>query len=856
MGAATCLSPSLAEADWTYKYSDDFSTNKSERDSYFHSVFWPQGAFPPLEPYLYYLDMETQRELALGDYNSQPAHLGYCFPIDQVQPQATVRGNIQIDVRFRNSTEVVSSLSGYLLYSFSPDGINWSSLEELEIGSNNIPIESTRGTCYIIFFGTEVLIDNLVVHLDSSPAKIHVPQDFATIQDAIDSASDGDIVEVSPGTYSGDGNWDIDFRGKAITVRSTAGSEQTIIDCTGQSHRGFYFHRKERADSVLRGFTIIGAQVTGSEIPPDDVYWISSPTHPIGGGIYCEFSSPSIIDCVIKQCAAELGGGIGCVGGAPMIIDCTIEQCHAGGLGLAESGGYGAGIGLIRDSDPNIINCIIKNNVGYHNSQGAGVYCWQSSAKLANCDISFNSAPGYIEGGGIYCAGASTQVVLEHCIISNNTAEIGSGLFTTSPIDAFNAMGSNNNSGAGIESQVPLCYVNITNCTVAHNRLPESQMSSLNGGVIHSISSDITIRNSIVWYNDGTAISLIEPVSNSPVLYSNIEGGYPGQSNIDTPPLFASAVVVDYHLKSFLGRYEPHNNKWVMDNNHSPCIDAGDPKDPIGPELRPNGKRINMGAYGGTLEASKSLGPLIFHVDGTDGNDLNDGLSRETAFATIQRAVDETIDGDIVLVWPGTYREEVTFDNRAITLQSADHAATVMAPGGYAFSFFGAESSRSILRNFVITNCGEGAVFCQSASPMQTNLTIVKNEFAIAAYGGANPIITNSILWDNRSGDLFQSRVRYSCLEQLDAVLEGEGNINANPSFVDAENGDFHLQSRYGRYSPSDSTWITDALTSPCIDAGDPSVYFGRERMPHGGRVNMGAYGGTPFASKSGWPPW
>jgi len=833
MGAATCLSPSLAEADWTYKYSDDFSTNKAGGDSYLHSVFWPQGAFPPLEPYLYYLDTETQRELALGDYNSQPAHLGYCFPIDQVPPKATVRGNLYIDVRFRYSTEVVSSLSGYLLYSFSPDGINWSSLEELEIGSNNIPIESTRGTCYIIFFGTEVLIDNLVVRLDSSPVTIHVPQDFATIQDAIDSASDGDIVEVSPGTYSGDGNRDIDFQAKAITVRSMYGPEQTIINCADQSHRGFYFHRKEGADSVLRGFTIIGAQVTGSEIPPDDVYWISSPTHPVGGGVYCEFSSPSIIDCVIKQCAAELGGGIGCVGGAPTIIDCTIERCNAGGLGPAESGGYGAGIGIIRDSDPNIINCIIKNNVGYHNSQGAGVYCWQSSAKLANCDISFNSAPGHIEGGGIYCGGSSTRVELERCIISNNTAEAGGGIFVSS-----------------------LAYVRVTNCTVTNNMLSELQMTFLNGGGIHSAGSDIVIRNSIVWYNDGAAISLLDSTQSSPVLYSNIEGGYPGQSNIDTPPLFASAVLGDYHLKSFLGRYEPHNNEWVMDNNHSPCIDAGDPKDPIGPELRPNGKRINIGAYGGTSEASKSVGPLIFHVDGTDGNDFNDGLSREKAFATIQRAVDETIDDDIVLVWPGTYREEVTFDNRAITLQSADHAATVTAPGGYAFSFYGAESSRSILRNFVITNCGEGAIFCQSASPMLTNLTIVKNEFAIAAYGGADPIITNSILWDNKSGDLFQSRVRYSCVERLDAVLEGEGNINTNPSFVDAENGDFHLRSRYGRYSPIDGTWITDTITSPCIDAGDPSVYFGRERMPHGGRVNMGAYGGTPFASKSGWPPW
>jgi len=272
--------------------------------------------------------------------------------------------------------------------------------------------------------------------------------------------------------------------------------------------------------------------------------------------------------------------------------------------------------------------------------------------------------------------------------------------------------------------------------------------------------------------------------------------------------------------------------------------------------MRPNGKCINMGAYGGTLEASKSLGPLIFHVDRANGNDFNNGLSRSTAFATIQRAVDVAIDSDIVLVWPGIYEEEVTFNNKAITLQSADHAATIMAPTGFAFSFYGAESSMSLLRNFVITNCGEAAIFCHGASPMLTNLTIADNEFAIVAYGGANPVITSCILWGNKSGDLFQCRVRYSCVEQLDAVVEGEGNIGTDPSFADPENDDYHLRSRYGRYSPRDDAWVTDTLTSPCIDAGDPSVYHGRERMPHGGRVNMGAYGGTPFASMSGWPPW
>lgn len=815
--AAVYLIPSSAKA---YEYHDDFSSDNAEGDSNFHSIFWPQGAFPPRQAYLYFRDNGDERELGFGDYNDDAAFLCYRFPEGSENLSGSVYGELLIDVTRLES-------SGYLSYRFSDDGVNWSGEEELETGTHNIDIGSVRGSCYVKFTGTSVLIDNLEVHLYTPSATILVPEDYATIQDAIDNASDGDIIEVGPNTYSGEGNWDIDFRGRAITVRSSDGPYNTKIDCSGsEGHRGFYFRRSEGSDSVLRGFTIIGAAV------PD--------TDAFGGGILCEFSSPSIVDCIIKQCAAELGGGIGVYSGSPTIIDCVIEDCRAGGFNQADSGGRGGGIGLFKNSDVTILHTKIRNNSSYDNSFGAGVYCWQSSALFSDCDISHNTAQGSVQGGGVCCT-SSSDILFENCVISNNTAEIGGGL------------------SAGFLGDSSVESITITNCTIAHNSLSSGQSEPPIGGGVHSFSSDITIRSSIVWSNDGASIVLVDPASNNPVLFSCVEGGYSGQGNIDSDPMFASSSGNDYHLRSSLGRYDSWSGTWVDDpGEYSPCIDTGDPQGPAWlVEPITNGKRINMGAYGGTAEASKGQGAWIFHVDKYNGSDSNSGRSRSEAFATIQKAVDSpsVINGDTILVWPGTYREDVDLKGKAITIQSADAAAVVTASNAFAFSFRSGEGSNCVLRNLIITGCNRtdgGAIYLSGATPRLTNLTIAGNRQGISAYDGSNPDIANCILWNNTDGDLFQCRrVRYSCVQEEGAFTGTNGNISSDPRFADPGSSDYHLMSSYGRYSPIDGTWPTDSLSSPCIDTGDPEMDPGRERRPHGGRINMGAYGGTPFASLS-----
>jgi len=115
-----------------------------------------------------------------------------------------------------------------------------------------------------------------------------------------------------------------------------------------------------------------------------------------------------------------------------------------------------------------------------------------------------------------------------------------------------------------------------------------------------------------------------EPV----VTYSNIGGYGSGLGNMDTDPYFVqwgswiessgnpssgsptepSAIwnPGDYHLQSESGLWEPGNRMWLIDAISSPCIDAGDPNASVGLEIHPNGQRINLGAYGGTVEASRT----------------------------------------------------------------------------------------------------------------------------------------------------------------------------------------------------------------------------------------------------------
>lgn len=262
-------------------------------------------------------------------------------------------------------------------------------------------------------------------------------------------------------------------------------------------------------------------------------------------------------------------------------------------------------------------------------------------------------------------------------------------------------------------------------------------------------------------------------------------------------------------------------------------------------EIAPRGARHPGSVWRFTTVGEGEAPP--YYVDAQHGNDDNDGKSRQRAFATIQKGIEAALDGSTVQVYPGVYREPIDFLGKAIAVRSAGDAAVLDAGDDFAVSFYLGEGPDTVFENFVIANSFMG-VFIVQSSPTIRNLTIVNNRYGIEAYAGAEPDIRNCILWGNTGDDLFGCRVRYSCVER---GAEGEGNISLDPLFADPDGGDYHLRSWRGRYWPAHDVWVLDKMTSPCLDAGDPLGDFSLEPRPNGGRINMGAHGGTTYASLS-----
>ena len=326
---------------------------------------------------------------------------------------------------------------------------------------------------------------------------------YDTIQEAVDFAITKDPVWVREGIYTGLGNREIDLGGKAIRVlseMSAYGPGHCIIDCQDQG-RGFIFQQGEDPNTLIEGFTILHGCAD------------------LGAGMFVQGSSPTIRNCIIAKCWAQVAGG--------------------------------------------------------------GIYCTQESMPLLeHVNVVLNDANGL--GGGLY-VGPGSHMKMYHSIIWDNVL-LGDELVVQ------------NICLDGVPDFYPITTLELDYCCL----------------------NPVTGDNSFSLYGDDEHMNAKCDIGHA----------------LFVDPLFADVDVNDFHLMSEHGRWgvpdenNPNTYAWLTtDQSSSPLIDAGDPNIVVpDQEIWPYGL-LNIGAYGGTREASKSAlqtgWPADLNKDGqVDPNDL------------------------------------------------------------------------------------------------------------------------------------------------------------------------------------------------------------------------------------------
>ncbi|MBC8465523.1 T9SS type A sorting domain-containing protein [bacterium] len=487
---------------------------------------------------------------------------------------------------------------------------------------------------------TVTIFLTLIFSLSAQAVILNVPDDFETIQGAINATEDGDTILVAPGEYIEN----INFVGKAIFVASLiiADGDEVYIDSTvingNREGSVVTFANGEDQNSVLFGFTITNG--TGFLIQRNYSYYY-------GGGIFCFESNPFIWNCIIRDNSLpdgdrddSRGGGICCWDASPLIencvitnnyacndggglysysdsrpilistaiknnvsgfegggisgIRCTIIDCKIGGNRARSGGGIYGGGHNINDSEISFNSAersggglflqgpsIIRNSIIMENSanRGGGIHFQQSNAILDSCMIKGNSSES--GGGGVNIIGWESPT-FTYCTISGNSSERGSGAVycrvNAQPIFEHCTI-HNNSSGSEGAIQCRDSNITLSNCTIAGNNAEYCT------GIGLRHASQAIIINSILW-NDNINIWLSDEASIT-ISYSCIEGGEEGidtdednvqwdEGNIDRYPLFVNSEEGDFHL-----------------TRESPCIDTGYPDSPEDPD----GTRADMGAF-------------------------------------------------------------------------------------------------------------------------------------------------------------------------------------------------------------------------------------------------------------------
>ncbi len=249
-----------------------------------------------------------------------------------------------------------------------------------------------------------------------------------------------------------------------------------------------------------------------------------------GGGIYCSGGSPTIEYCTIRNNAAQSGGGIYLSYSSAIIRDCVIQDNTTSSPDFFN---YGGGINASGGSVTLQGTLITRNSA----RQGGGIYLTSDPFTMDACTITDNYATAY--GGGLRYSGGCSPVIT-NSVIAGNEAEIeGGGLY-----------------GSGGDAPI------VTNCTLFNNIAGDA------GGAVYGYYSSPVITNSVLWHNISNG-GWLYPISYegygySPVVtYSDVQGGYSGEGNMDAYPYFQNTSGAD-------------PNNWDLRLQcDSPCIDAG-----------------------------------------------------------------------------------------------------------------------------------------------------------------------------------------------------------------------------------------------------------------------------------------
>ncbi len=441
-----------------------------------------------------------------------------------------------------------------------------------------------------------------LVEIYRHPTLIHVPGDYATIQEAINEASYNDTVLVADDTYYEN----INFIGKPILVASeyilegdTNHINNTIINGSQPANPDIgsvvTFESGEDTTSVLCGFTITGGTGTLE----------SSVNMRMGGAMQIKFSGGKFLnnyihDNIVSYNGGVYGGGMQ-IGGPPIseipwIVlrgnriynnEAKSNAEGAGGGGFIcfynlimenneishnEANGHlgGDGGGVAIGGAFGLIEIDVHNNeVTYNEAKtdigtnsyatlGGGMsFYWDVTGNVSNNVISFNSleAPGtyWSWGPGAFIQDITSNgfVFENNRVIDNNTLTSqtcrggGVSLLRSGGKYLNNVIQGNSASHGGGISIITSNEVGDT-AILINNTITDNEANF--GGGIYLMSSKSVIVNSIIWGNDATTGPAINQTGSTlEIRYSDVQGDvvWPGEGNIIEEPEFQSD---GYHL--------------------------------------------------------------------------------------------------------------------------------------------------------------------------------------------------------------------------------------------------------------------------------------------------------------------